>query len=76
MANTVLVELNNSNALNLLYDLEKMNVLRVLKNNSVSEKINFSEKFKGFLPKAEGEKFKDFVNKSREEWNSSLQILM
>ena len=31
MKNTVLVELKNENALNLLYDLEKMDILHVVK---------------------------------------------
>ncbi len=31
MKNTVLVELKNDNALNLLYDLEKMNIIQVVR---------------------------------------------
>ena len=34
MKNTVLVELKNENALNLLYDLEKMDILHVVKDGT------------------------------------------
>jgi hypothetical protein len=40
MKNTVSVELKNENALNLLYDLEKMDILHIVRESEIEELNN------------------------------------
>ena len=43
MKNTVSVELKNENALNLLYDLEKMDILHILREPELKKIFNFRQ---------------------------------
>ncbi len=89
MKKTVSVELKNENALNLLYNLEKMDILHIVREpeieglnnvkkldvvsvNEVSEKIKFSERFRGIITKEQGESLKAHVKSSREEWDNRI----
>jgi hypothetical protein len=71
MKNTVLVELKNDNALNLLYDLEKMDILHIIKNNSVN-KIDVSSRFAGIISKKQGESLNAHIKIAREEWDNHI----
>jgi hypothetical protein len=61
MKNTVLIELKNKNALNLLHNLEKMNIIEIIKEKKTTEKIKLSEKLKGLLTKEQEEDLKKYV---------------
>ena len=69
MGNTILVELKNKNALNLLYDLEKMDIIHVVKEHE-PDKINIAEKFAGSISKEQGESLRSHIKLSREECDS------
>jgi hypothetical protein len=71
MGNTILVELKNDNALNLLYDLERMDILHIVREEA-PEKIKLSEKLKGLLTKEQGLDLKKHVESIRQEWNDTL----
>lgn len=69
MRNTILVELKNDNALNLLYDLEKMDILHIVREEAPEKMIN-SERFRGILTKEQGESLRAHIKLSREEWDN------
>jgi hypothetical protein len=68
MGNKIVVELKNENALNLLYDLEKMDILHVVREDE-PEKIKNSDRFRGILTKEQGKSLNDHIKLSREEWD-------
>ena len=65
---TLLIEVTNQNAYNLLRELEKLHLIKVLKNTS-SPKIKLSDKFAGKLPIADAEKLQEHIKQSRKEWD-------
>jgi len=70
MENQIVVELKNENALNLLYDLEKMDILHIVRKEE-PEKIKLSEKLKGLLTKDQGLDLKKHVESIRKEWSDN-----
>lgn len=68
MGNQVIVELKNKDALTLLYDLEKMDILHIVREQE-PEKMKLSEKLKGLLTKEQGLDLKKHVETIRNEWN-------
>lgn len=71
MRNQIVVELKNENALTLLYDLEKMDILHIVREEE-PEKIKFSDKLKSLLTKEQGLDLKKHVESIRNEWNDTL----
>lgn len=67
---TMLIELTNHKAANLLHELEELNIIRVLQTN-VPVKEKLSEKYAGKLPSIVAEEMQNYVTKGRDEWNSS-----
>jgi hypothetical protein len=65
---TLLIEVTNQNAYNLLRELEKLHLIKVIKNTS-TPKIRLSDKFAGKLPPADAEKLQAHIKQSREEWD-------
>jgi hypothetical protein len=66
---TMLIQLTNQKALKLLYELEELNLIKVLKEN-VQTKQKLSEKYAGKLPSDIANELQDYVTKSRNEWNN------
>ena len=65
---TLLIEVTNQHAYNLLKELEKLHLIKVLKNTS-SPKQKLSDKFAGKLPAADDAKLQEHIKQSRKEWN-------
>jgi len=66
---TVTVEIKNEMVLTILYNLESMNVLRVIgENKIVPEKQKLSERFSGCLSKERTDELQDELSKMRNEW--------
>jgi len=61
---TLLIEVTNQNAYNLLKELEKLHLIKVLKNTRIP-KQKLSEKFAGKLPAADAAKLQEHIKKSR-----------
>lgn len=68
MGNQIVVELKNENALTLLYDLEKMDILHIVREEE-PEKIKLSDRFRGILTKEQGASLRAHIKSSREEWD-------
>jgi hypothetical protein len=65
---TLLIEVTNQHAYNLLKELEKLHLIKVLKNTS-SSKQKLSDKFAGKLPAADAAKLQQHIKQSRKEWD-------
>lgn len=65
---TLLIQVTNHEAHNLLHELEKLHLIRVLKKENTSQKL--SDKFAGKLPADAAKKLQDHIKQSREEWDS------
>lgn len=66
---TVLIQINNNKAYKLLDDLEDLQIIKVLKK-SIQPQQKLSEKYAGKLPSEIADEIQNFVNESRNEWNS------
>ncbi|MBD3749194.1 MAG: hypothetical protein IE931_06850 [Sphingobacteriales bacterium] len=69
---TVLLEINNEKAYQLLQSLEDLKLIKMLKK-SKSEEVNLSDRFAGVLKLSETEynKFQESLTESRNEWNKN-----
>ena len=63
---TVLIQINNNKAYKLLEDLHIITVLK----KSIQPQQKLSEKYAGKLPSDIADEIQNFVNESRNEWNS------
>ena len=71
MDNTILLRVNSPDTLHFLYQMQEMNMVKVLKEYSASsEKIKLSDKFRGAFSKEAGKSFMEHTKASREEWDS------
>ena len=67
----VTVEIENQNGYHLLQELEKLNILRIIKENVVENKTKLSDKFKGVFTKEEAESFNKHTQTMRKEWDNT-----
>ena len=70
MENTILIELTNEKALGLLHELEGLEIIKVLKNNTLIPKIKLSDKYKGIMSKEQGQNLNEHIKQIRNEWNN------
>jgi hypothetical protein len=66
---TVLLQITNHKAYKLLDDLEDLQIIKVLKKSIKSEQ-KLSEKYAGKLPSKVADELNNYVNESREQWNT------
>lgn len=66
---TVLVQITNNKAYKLLEDLEDLQIIKVLEK-SIQPQQKLSKKYAGKLPSDIADEIQNFVNESRNEWNS------
>jgi hypothetical protein len=67
--NTILLQVNNRPALNLLYEMQTLDLVRVLKEYPPTEsKTKLSDKYRGVFSKDAGKKFKEHTQLMRKEW--------
>ncbi|TVQ93739.1 MAG: hypothetical protein EA393_01845 [Bacteroidetes bacterium] len=65
---TITVELRNNNALRLLKDLERANIIRLLDKEEEKEKPRLSASLRGAITKERANELNDQINQMREEW--------
>jgi hypothetical protein len=70
MENTMLIQLKNQKAIKLLYELEELHLIKVLKQNLGSNRAKLSEKYKGFISKEDGRELDYHIKQMRDEWNN------
>lgn len=65
---TLIIQVTNQNAYNLLNELEKLRLIKVLKKETNSSQ-KLSEKFVGKLPIDAANKLQEHIKQSRDEWD-------
>jgi len=65
---TLLIQVTNQDAYNLINELEKLHLIKVLKKESTSPQ-KLSEKYAGKLPADAAKKLQDHIKQSRDEWD-------
>jgi hypothetical protein len=70
MDNTFLIQVTNQKALRLLHELEELDLIKVLKEDSPTSKANLSEKYKGIISKEQGQSLNEHIKQMRSEWSS------
>ncbi|MES2797092.1 MAG: hypothetical protein V4683_14070 [Bacteroidota bacterium] len=66
---TIKIEIVNPKAMNLLRDMEDLKVIKILNSKPIINRDSIT-KLKGSISKQEADEFNEFVNKSREEWET------
>jgi hypothetical protein len=71
MEDTMLIQLTNKKAAQLLHDMEDLELIKVLQENiAVPTKGKLSDKYRGIFTKEEGQQLNEHVQQMRSEWNS------
>lgn len=70
---TLLIQITNDKALQLLKDLEDIQLIKVLKREAGAG-ISLSEKYAGKLPSSVVDDLQQKLNKIREEWDQRDKI--
>jgi hypothetical protein len=72
MEKMMLIQLTNQNAVNLLRELEKLHLIKVIKEDIKPETPRLSEKYKGIISKQEGQKLNEHIEQMRSEWDNNI----
>ena len=76
MHNTILLQVNNPQTLHFLYEMQEMDLVKVLKEYSTApEKPRLSDKFRGAFSKEAGKSFMEHTKVIREEWGNTFPLL-
>ena len=67
---TMLIELTNQQATRLIYELEGLSLIKVLRGNVEPVKTKLSDKYKGFITQEEGQQLNNHISQMRNEWNN------
>jgi len=70
MDNTMLIQLTNQKVARLLYELEGLRLIKVLKGEVVATKTKLSDKYRGFITQEEGVQLNNHINQMRNEWDN------
>jgi hypothetical protein len=70
MENTMLIQLTNQKAAKLLYELEELHLIKVLKGKAEPEKRSLSSKYRGTFSLNDGIQLSEHVKQMREEWDN------
>ena len=68
---TVLIEVDNQNGFHLLQELEKLNVLRIIKEDVLKNTTKLSDKYKNVFSKEDAQSFNDHTQSMRKEWDNT-----
>lgn len=70
---TLLIEIRNPKGMNLIRDLEEMDIIRILKQEETPKsQQKLSELLRGSISPEEAEKFNQYVQESRNEWEKDF----
>ena len=70
MENTLLIQVTNKKARRLLHDLEELQLIKVLKEESLPAKTKLSAKYKGIISKEQARDLKEHIKQMRSEWSN------
>jgi hypothetical protein len=70
MNNTMLIQVNTQQAWHFLYELQELDLVKVLEDHQVPVKTKLSDKYKGVFSKEDSKSFDEHTRIMREEWNN------
>lgn len=70
MDNTMLIQVTNQKAVELLHQLQDLHLIKVIQENVVPTKQKLSEKYKGIITKEQAKNLNEHVSQMRTEWNN------
>lgn len=70
MENTLLIEIKNEKVLRLLYTLEELDLIKVLKGNPDTLNPKLSDNYKDVFSKEDAKSFEEHTQTIREEWEN------
>ncbi len=70
MEDTMLIQLINKKAIKLLYDMEELHLIKVLKGNIATTSTKLSDKYKGVFSKEDAMNFNEHSQQIRKEWDN------
>ena len=71
MEDTMLIQLTNKKAIKLLYDMEELHLIKVLKENIATTSTKLSNKYKGVFSKEDAINFNEHSQQMRKEWDNT-----
>lgn len=71
MENTLVIEITNSKAKDLLQQLEDLHWIKILENSSKKASPSPKKKFRGILSKEQGENLQEHIKSMRNEWGDT-----
>jgi hypothetical protein len=70
MGNTMLIEVTNRKAVQLLRELEELHLIKVLKEDSPAAHVKLSDKYRGIINKEQGQNLNEHIKQMRSEWDN------
>jgi hypothetical protein len=71
LMNTILLQVNNQPTLNLLYEMQALDLVKVLEEHPLPlSKTKLSDKYRGVFSKEAGKSFKKHTQLMRKEWDN------
>ncbi|QQR96871.1 MAG: hypothetical protein IPK18_08060 [Sphingobacteriales bacterium] len=70
MQDTILIQLTNKKAAQLIRDMEELDLIKVIDDNVSVENIKLSEKYKNVFSKEDALSFDEHTQNMRKEWNN------
>ncbi len=71
MDNTILIQVTNENALGLLRQLEKLQLIKMLEKNISPVKTKLSDKYQKVFSPEDAKSFNNHSQTMRNEWNNT-----
>ena len=71
MDNTMLIQVTNQKAQRLIYELEELQLIKVIKKNFAPVKAKLSDKYKGVFSKEDANSFDKHTQTMRKEWDNT-----
>lgn len=66
----MLIQLTNQKAIGLLYELQELQLIKVIQENIVPTKLKLFNKYQGILTEEQGQDLKAHVEHMRSEWDT------
>ncbi|MDR3218421.1 MAG: hypothetical protein LBU22_05480 [Dysgonamonadaceae bacterium] len=67
---TMLIQVNSQKTVRLLYNLQELGLMKVLKDDVAPVKTKLSDKYRGAFSEEDAKSFAEHTRTLREEWNN------
>lgn len=54
----------------IIHELEELHLIKVLKENLISDNVKISDKYRGVFSKEDAKSFNEYTENSRSEWKN------